>query len=79
MADRRVVPEHELLLHLQGLTGTITTAQMLERVRSSGAPAEVVATLEQLPSRHWPSIEDAAASIGTGWTSDSNESADRRR
>jgi hypothetical protein len=79
MTDRRVVPEHELLLHLQGLAGPITTSRILEHVRGSGAPPEVVATLERLPSRCWPTIDDAAASIGTGWKSDSDGGADPRR
>jgi Protein of unknown function (DUF2795) len=70
MPEDRVVPEHELLLHLQGLDGPVTTAQILEHVQRSHAPTAVRATIERLPDRQWPSIEDAAAAVGTGRSAD---------
>lgn len=70
MPDDRVVPEHELLLHLHGLDGPVTTTQILEHVRRSNAPTAVAATIERLPDRQWPSIEDAAAAVGTGRSAD---------
>jgi hypothetical protein len=54
MPEDRVVPEHELLLHLQGLDGPVTTAQILEHVQRSNAPTAVTATIERLPDREWP-------------------------
>jgi hypothetical protein len=33
MPDDRIAPEHELLLHLHGLDGPVTTAPILEHVR----------------------------------------------
>jgi hypothetical protein len=70
VADERIAPEHEVLLHLQGLDGPVTTQQL--RDHAAGAPPRVVAALEQLPDRTWPNIEDAAAAIGTGWRTDSS-------
>ena len=72
MPDDRVVPEHELLLHLQGLDGPVTTAQILEHVRRSNAPTAVTAKIERLPDRQWPSIEEAAAAVGTGRSVDAD-------
>jgi hypothetical protein len=39
----------------------VTTAQILAHVRCSNAPTSVTATIERLPDRQWPSIEDATA------------------
>jgi hypothetical protein len=69
--EERVAPEHELLLHLEGLAGAVTTTQLLDHARRSGAPAAVVATLARLPERTWSGVEDAVATIGTGWSSGS--------
>ena len=66
MPDDRLVPEHELLLHLQDLDGPVTTAQILEHVRRTNTPTAVTATIERLPDRQRPSIGDAAADVGTG-------------
>jgi hypothetical protein len=66
MSENRVVPEHELLLHLEGLDGPVTTAQILEHLRRSNAPTAVTVTIGRLPDRQWPSIEDATAAVGTG-------------
>jgi hypothetical protein len=54
MPDDRVVPEHELLLHFEGLDGPVTTAQILAHVRRPNAPTVVTATIERLPDRQWP-------------------------
>jgi hypothetical protein len=66
--EERVAPEHELLLHLEGLAGPVATTQLLDHAQRSGAPAAVVATLAQLRERTWTGIEDAVAAIGTGWS-----------
>jgi hypothetical protein len=63
MPDDRVVLEHDLLLHLEGLDGPVTTAQILAHLRRSNAPTAV--TMKQLPDRQWPTIEDASAPVGT--------------
>jgi Protein of unknown function (DUF2795) len=72
MPEDRVVPEHELLLHLHGLDGPVTTAQILEHLRGSNAPTAVAATVGRLPDRQRPSIEDAAAAVGTGRSADAD-------
>jgi hypothetical protein len=66
MAGRRIVPEHEVLEHLIGVSGPCTTAELVEHARRGGAPGDVVATLEHLGDRTWTSAEDAVAAIGTG-------------
>ncbi|MET0146797.1 MAG: DUF2795 domain-containing protein [Ilumatobacteraceae bacterium] len=68
MTDDRIVPEHELLLHLQGVTGPVETSELVDHVRRANAPAEVIATLDRLPDRQWRSVEEATAAIGTGWS-----------
>ena len=75
MSEQHVVPEHQLLLHLQGLDGPRTTAELVAYAESTGAPADVVATLQRLPARRWTSIEDAAAAIGAGWAFPDDDSA----
>jgi len=65
-SDRRVVAEHELLLHLQGIDGPITTSGIVAHARCRGAPARVLATLEALPECQWRSVEEAAAAVGVG-------------
>ena len=70
MTSGRVASEHEVLLHLHGIGGPVTTAELVTAVRRAHAPAHVVSTLERLPDRRWASIEEAVAAIGTGWRSD---------
>jgi len=61
-------PEHEVLLALSGVTGPITTSQLVATARAKGASERVLATLGSLPEREWKSADEAAAAIGTGWS-----------
>jgi hypothetical protein len=71
VADR-VVPAHEVLLHLHGLDGSVSTAEIVAYIDRSAAPPDVRATVHRLPDRRWPSVEDAVAALGTGWASDTD-------
>jgi hypothetical protein len=63
----RVASEHEVLLHVSRVEGSVTSAELVAAARRGGAPAHVVSTLERLPAREWSSAEEAAAAIGHGW------------
>lgn len=67
MAPADTAPEHEVLLALSGVTGPVTTTELVDAARANGASARVLSTLAALPERVWASAEEAAADIGTGW------------